>query len=121
MSLFEVNEIVDIISKAVGQDTNIVFGAIINEEMQDEIRVSVIATKCEENIEEEEEEKIEVANKEKVFKENYAEKDNLKIEDKFKIKDQLIDDKDLEIPAFLRRKMKDNIPKHSSKPKKTLF
>ena len=117
MSLFEVNEIVDTISKAVGQDTNIVFGAIINEEMQDEIRVSVIATKCEENIEEEKEE----VNKKELFKENYAEKDNLNIEDKFKIKDQLIDDKDLEIPAFLRKKMKGNIPKHSSKPKKTLF
>ena len=121
MSLFEVNEIVDVISKAVGHDTNIVFGAIINEEMKDEIRVSVIATKCEESIEKEEEEKIEVVNKEKLFKENYAEKDNLKIEDKFKIKDQLIDDKDLEIPAFLRRKMKGNISKDSSKPKKTLF
>lgn len=120
MSLFEVNEIVDIISKAVGQDTNIVFGAIINEEMQDEIRVSVIATRCEENIEEEEEVKEEV-NKKELFKENYAEKDNLKIEDKFKIKDQLIDDKDLEIPAFLRKKMKGNIPKDSPKPKKTLF
>ncbi len=119
MSLFEVNEIVDIISKAVGQDTNIVFGAIINEEMQDEIRVSVIATRCEENIEEEE--KKEEVNKKELFKENYAEKDNLKIEDKFKIKDQLIDDKDLEIPAFLRKKMKGNIPKDSSKPKKTLF
>ena len=120
MSLFEVNEIVDVISKAVGQDTNIVFGAIINEELQDEIRVSVIATKCEENIEEEE--KKEEVNKKESFKENYTEKDNLKIiEDKFKIKDQLIDDKDLEIPAFLRKKMKGNIPNDSSKPKKTLF
>lgn len=119
MSLFEVNEIVDIISKAVGQDTNIVFGAIINEEIQDEIRVSVIATKCEENIEEEE--KKEEVNKKELFKENYTEKNNLKIEDKFKIKDQLIDDKDLEIPAFLRKKMKGNIPNDSSKPKKTLF
>ncbi|GAJ18492.1 unnamed protein product, partial [marine sediment metagenome] len=73
--------------------------------------VSVIATKCEENIEEEE--KKEVANKE-----NYTEKDNPKIEDKFKIKDQLIDDRDLEIPAFLRKKMKGNIPKDFSKPKK---
>jgi len=120
MSLFEVNEIVDIISKAVGQDTNIVFGAIINEEMQDEIR---IATRCEENIEEEEkkEKEKEEVNKKELFKENYAEKDNLKIEDKFKIKDQLIDDKDLEIPAFLRKKMKGNIPKNSPKPKKTLF
>jgi len=139
MSLFEVNEIVDIISMAVGQDTNIVFGAIINEEMQDEIRVSVIATKCEENIEENieekreekreenieeekrEEEKKEEINKKELFKENYTEEDNLKIEDKFKIKDQLIDDKDLEIPAFLRKKMKRNIPKDSPKPKKTLF
>lgn len=119
MSLFEVNEIVDIISKAVGQDTNIVFGAIINEEMQDELRVSVIATKCEENIEEEE--KKEEVEKKELFKENYAEKDNLKIEDKFKIKDQLIDDEDLEIPAFLRKKMKGKIPKDSPKPKKTLF
>ncbi len=118
MSLFEVNEIVDIISKAVEQDTNIVFGAIINEEMQDEIRVSVIATRCEENIEEEVKEEVD---KKELFKENYAEKDNLKIEDKFKIKDQLIDDKDLEIPAFLRKKMKGNIPKDSPKPKKTLF
>ncbi|MGB2783603.1 MAG: cell division protein FtsZ [Atribacterota bacterium] len=119
MSLFEVNEIVDVISKAVGQETNIVFGAIINEELQDEIRVSVIATKCEENIEEEE--KIEVTNKEVLFKENYAEKENLKIENKFKIKDQLIDDKDLEIPAFLRKKMRNNMPEDSSKSKKTLF
>lgn len=123
MSLFEVNEIVDIISKAVGQETNIVFGAIIDEEMQDEIRVSVIATKCEENIEEEEkkeEVKKEVKKKEE-FKENYPEKDNLQIEDKFKTKDQLIDDMDLEIPAFLRKKMKSNIPNNSSKPKKTFF
>ena len=123
MSLFEVNEIVDIISKAVGQETNIVFGAIIDEEMQDEIRVSVIATKCEENIEEaekREEVKKEVKKKEE-FKENYPEKDNLQIEDKFKNKDQLIDDIDLEIPAFLRKKMKSNIPNNSSKPKKTFF
>ena len=119
MSLFEVNEIVDVISKAVGQDTNIVFGAIINEELQDEIRVSVIATKCEENTEEEE--KIEVTNKEVSYKGNYTEKESLKIENKFKIRDQLIDDKDLEIPAFLRKKMRSNIPEDSSKPKKTLF
>ena len=119
MSLFEVNEIVDVISKAVGQDTNIVFGAIINEELQDEIRVSVIATKCEENTEEEE--KIEVTNKEVSYKGNYTEKESLKIENKFKIRDQLIDDKDLEIPAFLRKKMRNNMPEDSSKSKKTLF
>ncbi|MCJ7789765.1 MAG: cell division protein FtsZ, partial [Candidatus Atribacteria bacterium] len=97
-----------------GQDTNIVFGAIINEEMQDEIRVSVIATKCEKNIEEE-------VKKKELPKENYIEKDNIKIEDKFKLKDKLVDDKDLEIPAFLRKRMKDDISKDSPKSKKFLF
>ena len=122
MSLFEVNEIVDTISKAVGQDTNIVFGAIINEEMQDEIRVSVIATRCEQNIEEEKEEKkVKEVSKEELFNEDYTEKDNLKIEDTYKVKDQLMDDRDLEIPAFLRKKLKGNMPKDSSKPKKSLF
>jgi len=47
MSLYEVNEIVDLVSKAAGRDANIVFGAIISENMQDEVRVTVIATKCE--------------------------------------------------------------------------
>jgi cell division protein FtsZ len=39
MSLYEINEIVDLVSKAAGRDANIVFGAIISENMQDEIRV----------------------------------------------------------------------------------
>ncbi len=47
MSLYEINEIVDLVSKAAGSEANIVFGAIISENMQDEIRVTVIATKCE--------------------------------------------------------------------------
>lgn len=100
MSLFEVNEIVDNISQAVGADTNIVFGAIIDEGMQDEIRVSVIATTCEE-IKEEEEEKDQ-----SLAKINVKGKKGIEIEDKFRIKDNLIDDKDLEIPAFLRKRMK---------------
>jgi len=98
MSLFEVNEIVDNISQAVGLDTNIVFGAIINEEMQDEIRVSVIATTCEEIKVEEEDQNL--------AKINIKGKKDIEIEDKFRVKDKLIDEKDLEIPAFLRKRMK---------------
>lgn len=52
MSLYEINEIVDLVSKAAGSEANIVFGAIISEKMKDEIRVTVIATKCEKYIEE---------------------------------------------------------------------
>lgn len=98
MSLFEVNEIVDNISQAVGSDTNIVFGAILDEEMKDEIRVSVIATTCEEIKEEEKDQNL--------AKIKVTEKKDIEIEDKFRVKDKLIDDKDLEIPAFLRKRMK---------------
>jgi len=99
MSLFEVNEIVDTISQEVGADTNIVFGAIIDEEMKDEIRVSVIATSCEEIKEEKETDK-------NLTKVNVKEKKDINIDKKFKASDDLIDDKDLEIPAFLRKRMK---------------
>jgi len=101
MSLFEVNEIVGIISQAVGIDTNIVFGAIIDEEIKDEIRVSVIATACEEIKEEEDKEK-------KVVRETIKEKIQQDLEDKYKIREELLDDKDLDIPAFLRRRIKDS-------------
>lgn len=97
-SLFEVNEIVDTISQEVGADTNIVFGAIIDEEMKDEIRVSVIATSCEE-IKEEERDK-------NLTRINIKGKKDIDMEKKFRISDNLIDDKDLEIPAFLRKRMK---------------
>ena len=98
MSLFEVNEIVDNIFQVVGADTNIVFGAIIDEGMKDEIRVSVIATTCEEIKEEEKDQNL--------AKINVKGKKDIEIEDKFRIKDNLIDEKDLEIPAFLRKRMK---------------
>ncbi len=110
MTLFEINEIVDVISKEVGQGANIVFGAIINEEMHDEIIVSVIATKCEKYVEEEVKQK-------ELPRESFLKKDNIKIEEQFKIKDKLVDEKDLEIPAFLRKRMNDNILKNSPKSK----
>lgn len=98
MSLFEVNEIVDTISQEVGADTNIVFGAIIDEEMKDEIRVSVIATSCEE-IKEEERDK-------NLTRINIKGGKDIDMEKKIRISDNLIDDKDLEIPTFLRKRMK---------------
>lgn len=42
MSLIEVNKIVNIISRAVDEDTDIAFGAIIDENMKDEVKVSLI-------------------------------------------------------------------------------
>lgn len=44
LGLFEVNEAAEIISSAADPEANIIFGAVIDENMQEEIRVTVIAT-----------------------------------------------------------------------------
>ncbi|KKM12266.1 cell division protein FtsZ [Clostridiales bacterium PH28_bin88] len=44
LGLFEVNEAAEIIAAAADPEANIIFGAVIDEEMHDEIRVTVIAT-----------------------------------------------------------------------------
>ncbi|HHY91755.1 MAG TPA: cell division protein FtsZ [Firmicutes bacterium] len=44
LGLFEVNEAAAIIAEAADPDANIIFGAVIDETMEDEVKVTVIAT-----------------------------------------------------------------------------
>lgn len=44
LGLFEVNEAAELVSQAADPDANIIFGAVIDEKLQDEIRITVIAT-----------------------------------------------------------------------------
>ncbi|MGI8585518.1 MAG: cell division protein FtsZ, partial [Thermoleophilaceae bacterium] len=44
LGLFEVNEAAEIIQAAADRDSNIIFGAVIDEALADEVRVTVIAT-----------------------------------------------------------------------------
>lgn len=44
MSLFEVNEAAKIVEQAADKDANIIFGAAVDESLDDEVRVIVIAT-----------------------------------------------------------------------------
>lgn len=44
LSLYEVNEAADIVSSASDKDVNMIFGSVINEDLKDEIVVTVIAT-----------------------------------------------------------------------------
>jgi len=135
MSLYEINEIVDLVSKAAGSEANIVFGAIISENMKDEIRVTVIATKCEKYMEENQknietiQEKIEIKKEDNDKKEIKKEKndifslnDNDKKDgpprspntvyekpadtDDFDITTKYKDKEDLDIPTFLRKRSK---------------
>jgi cell division protein FtsZ len=44
MGLFEVNEAAEVVTSAADQNANVIFGAVIDEALQDEVRVTVIAT-----------------------------------------------------------------------------
>lgn len=80
LGLLEVNEAAELISSVADPEANIIFGAVIDEKLQDEIRITVIATGFD---------KV----KEK----------SLDIEE-FEVGNFM--DEDLDIPAFLRRNRK---------------
>ncbi len=48
LSMSEVDEAASIISKIVDQDADIIFGAVIDEKMMDQVKITVIATKFDE-------------------------------------------------------------------------
>ncbi|WP_276557945.1 cell division protein FtsZ [Dethiobacter alkaliphilus] len=79
LGLFEVNEAADIVAEAADPDANIIFGAVIDEALQDEVRVTVIATGFDHQVSER-----------KQMIEELTQKS--------------FSSDDLDIPAFLRRK-----------------
>lgn len=79
LGLYEVNEAADIVADAADPDANIIFGAVIDESLQDEVRITVIATGFDH-----------VAKERSQVIEGIAQK-------------QFVND-DIDIPAFLRRK-----------------
>ena len=44
IGLFEVNEAAEVVTSAADQNANVIFGAVINDSLDDEVRVTVIAT-----------------------------------------------------------------------------
>ncbi len=84
LGLFEVNEAAEIISQAADPEANIIFGAVVDERMEEEIRVTVIATGFDQK-------QFVKSQKQKVADEKPDPKT-------FNVHD------DLDIPAFLRRR-----------------
>ncbi|KOR25794.1 cell division protein FtsZ [Clostridium sp. L74] len=101
LGLLEINEAAEIVQEAADPDANIIFGAVIDENLKDELRITVIATGFEsdrlenKNIEKEEKDITKESNK----REDREEQSSSTYE-------QHIDENDLEIPAFLRRQRK---------------
>ncbi|MCR3921509.1 MAG: cell division protein FtsZ [Firmicutes bacterium] len=79
LGLFEVNEAADIVAEAADPDANIIFGAVIDESLKDEVRVTVIATG---------------------FDHRASERKQIVDE----ISQRTFNTDDIDIPAFLRRK-----------------
>ena len=78
LTLFEAEDAAEVVRQSANNDINIIFGAVINENLNDEIIVTVIATGFEENEEE---------NKEK---------------EEEQPKRRFVDDNEYDIPPFLR-------------------
>jgi cell division protein FtsZ len=84
LGLFEVNEAAEIIAQAADPEANIIFGAVIDERLEDEVRVTVIATGFDQ----------------KIVK---RERERERVKPEMEIKSFSSND-ELDIPAFLRRK-----------------
>lgn len=94
LGIFEVNEAADLIRQSVDPDANIIFGAGLDENLKDEIKITVIATGFD-----------------NIKQEKLVEKPSLSITgDKTKEKNvtetKQFDTDDLDIPTFLRRRDK---------------
>lgn len=84
LSLYEVNEAAELVAQAADPDANIIFGAVIDDNLQDEIRITVIATGFESKGKGREEKKKVERTAGKIFSSTQQ-------------------DDDLDIPVFLRR------------------
>jgi len=123
MSMHEVNEAAKIITGSADSDAKIIFGAIVNEELENTIKLTVIATGFDTKVYKEKMREKQITVEEKnsykpsQFLTEEKEKDEEKPEedddtktkkDDYKIPAQETKDKeeeDLDIPAFIRKKM----------------
>lgn len=115
LKLFEINEAAEIIRNASSPDANIIFGSVIDEAMNDKIKVTIIATGfsstkdrvSRSSKEEKTEEKTDINKKLDIFeKEILEDKEETKL-DRFPDDDfGSIDDDYLDVPTFLRKDKK---------------
>ncbi|MHB1392290.1 MAG: cell division protein FtsZ [Clostridia bacterium] len=92
LGIFEVNEAADMVFQSADPDANIIFGAVIDESMEDEIRITVIATGFEESTGRAFDRRIEVT--------------GLPEEKKDGQKTSSYGNEDIDIPTFLRNRFK---------------
>lgn len=112
LSMFEVNEAARIITESADPNARIIFGAVIDEKMKDEIQITVVATGFGDGTQQRSTQKIQATNPFRDVdamskstaqpKASVPSARNIMTEEKV---DNTQDDVDLDIPAFIRKKM----------------
>lgn len=108
LSLYEVNEAATIIYESAHEDAHIIFGSVLDENMGEEVRVTVIATGF--NIQDEKKEESSVRRLKAVaggddieipthIRQNHKKEPNVKIA----LETSYLDDRELDVPTFLRK------------------
>ena len=97
LGIFEVNTAAELVQKSIDQEANIIFGAVIDENMGDEISVTVIATGFDKD-------RIPASSVESVLKSGLSNPpERTRIPEP---KSELFPGSDLDIPTFLRKNKK---------------
>lgn len=89
LGIFEVNEAAELVFQSADPDANIIFGAVIDENLEDEIRITVIATGFE-------------GSKPSFI----ADMEEVAIDKRYEIQKSSYNDDDIDIPTFLRNRYK---------------
>jgi len=89
LSLYEVNEAASIIKQTAHPDVNLIFGAVVDQEMEDEIRITVIATGFDQT-----------GSRSRATRTSTRQEEPESVD--FTVSS--FDEDDIEIPAFLRRR-----------------
>jgi cell division protein FtsZ len=106
LGLFEANAAATVVHDAVDEDANVIFGAVIDEDMKDMIKVTVIATGFSSENRHEDEEKFDLKKKTKVEtnKTITQNKETTVSKKEESQKSKSKDKNDFDIPTFLRKK-----------------
>lgn len=117
LSMFEVNEAAEVITSACDPEAKVIFGAVIDESLGDEVKVTVIATGFKQH-NDKQQERISTPTQSHIsYQETYVKKaEERTIKKAFNKEDveerpvevsKSKEEEELEIPAFLRKKMQD--------------
>jgi cell division protein FtsZ len=107
LGMYEVDDAAKYITKAADPEARIIFGAVIDEDLDEEVKITVIATGFDESLQKPAAPvvRIEEPAHEPMRKPVYAPK-VMEAEPESEDKDEVSDQDELEIPAFIRKKIK---------------